>query len=108
MVREGRDMTHTERLKLRGLRVGDYVTCSYRMPNDSQPWIHPAWVGVILQPGSDPKQWNGSNSESTFCDIAGVVKVQYLDENGNPAFSHHDHIDSLRATDKQTTYWIRP
>lgn len=99
-------MTYTEKLANRGLKIGDYVTCEYRsMPSENQPWIHPVHVGVILEAGTDPKAWNGSNSEAVFCGIAGVVKVQYFDVDGKPSFTQHDRIDSLSATMARKAYW---
>lgn len=99
-------MTYIEKLASRGLKIGDYVTCEYRMPSESQPWIHPVHVGVIVAAGEDPKQWNGSNSEAVFCGIAGVVKVQYFDVDGKPSFCGHDRIDSLVATPMKRAYWM--
>lgn len=97
---------YTEKLANRGLKIGDYVTCEYRMTEAHQPWLGPIHVGVILEASSDPKRWNGSNSEAVFCGIAGMVKVQYLDVNGKPSFATHDRIDSLVATDKRKAYWL--
>lgn len=81
---------------------GTLVVCQYRMPSVVQPWIHEIQVGVVVQPGIDPEQWNGSNSEQSYCELTGTVPVQY-------AWGiQHDKIDSLMAiSDEEAKYSFR-
>lgn len=73
------------------LQPGTLVICKYRMCSVTQPWIHEIYVGVVLEPGDNPAQWNGHNSERSYCEQTGKTPVSY--DNGR--FTQHDHTDSL-------------
>ncbi len=34
----------------RNIAPGTPVTCTYRMPPTDQPWIHPIYVGIVVDP----------------------------------------------------------
>lgn len=75
------------------VKTGDLVFCLYRMPPLMQPWLGPVWIGEVVEPGDDPKKWNGSNSERQHCEAAGLIKVRY-------AWGvSHEQRDSLRPAD---------
>ncbi len=71
------------------LLPGTLVVCNYRMPSALQPWVAPIWVGIVEEPGNNPAEWNGSNSEQYYCTQHKRARVRY--EFG----IMHDHIDSL-------------
>lgn len=81
-------------------RLGDVVLCCYRLPTPWQFWVHPVHVGVVQEPGDDPNDWNGRNSERHSCQTCGKTPVLY-NAAGNrqgPAsapFRQHDATDSL-------------
>ncbi len=70
---------------------GTLVVCRYRMPSTIQPWVAPIWVGVIEEPGDDPAQWNGRNSEKTYCLDCKKTRVRW------PFGVIHDFTDTLIA-----------
>lgn len=77
-------------------KTGDLVVCSYRMPSVHQPWIHPVWIGAVQEPGDDPEEWNGHNSERHFCEQTGRLPVRYYNPlDRSDCFVRHDDIDSL-------------
>ena len=71
------------------LVAGTLVVCRYRMPSDIQPWVAPIWVGVIEEPGNNPAEWNGRNSEADYCRDLKRARVRY------PFGVMHDHRDAL-------------
>lgn len=87
------------------LVAGTKVVCTYRMPSVHQPWIHPVYIGVIQEPGDDPADWNGKNSERTYCEACEVLPVRYYTNfpyDLDDSFLQHDHIEDLVVvTDKQ-------
>lgn len=86
------------------LQPGTFVICKYRMPSVLQPWIHEIYIGVVLEPGDSPAQWNGTNSERHYCEIAHKTLVSY--DNGR--FTQHDATDSLiPITAEQATLSFR-
>lgn len=89
-------MTYYEMLAGRGLKVGDQVLCSYRMPSDIQWWVAPLWVGVIEDVGRDKDAWNGHNTEEQYCVTCHNVKVRYLDAVSMQGHTQHDSLASLR------------
>jgi len=108
-------MTATvEREARRGLMIytpktGDVVLCSYRLPTPWQHWLHPVHVGVVQEPGDDPKTWNGYNSERHYCERCGYLPVQYNAGEGSieKAFRQHDTVDSLfPAPEGKTAAWM--
>lgn len=70
---------------------GTPVVCRYRMPSAIQPWVAPIWVGTIEEPGDDPAQWNGHNSERAYCLTTKKARVRY------PFGVMHDSVDMLIA-----------
>ena len=60
---------------------GTLVICKYRL----------LWVGTVEEPGDDPAQWNGRNSERHYCEVTGTVRVRY------PFGVQHDSRESLVA-----------
>ncbi len=76
-------------MTINGFEAGQLVVCSYRMPSVLQPWIHDIYVGTVEEPGDDPRQWNGHNSERHYCELTGTVPVNYGE------FRQHDGADSL-------------
>ena len=79
----------TPPVKSTELLPGTLVICRYRMPSPLQPWVAPIWIGVIEEPGDDPAQWNGRNSERTYCLDGKKSRVRY------PFGVMHDHRDAL-------------
>lgn len=78
------------------MEAGTKVVCTYRMPTTHQPWIQPVHIGTIETPSTDPKDWNGRNSEAEYCERCRIAKVRY-------SFGvMYDNIDSLQPlTDEQ-------
>jgi hypothetical protein len=59
------------------MKTGTLVVSKSRMPSAHQPWSHEVYVGKIIEPGDDPADWNGHNSERHYCELMGYAKVQY-------------------------------
>jgi hypothetical protein len=91
--------THIERyhamLAGRGMKVGDQVICTYRLPTPHQWWTAPLWVGVIEEAGTDATSWNGHNSEAYHCANFLYVKVRYLPTSHSAGFTQRDQLCSL-------------
>lgn len=79
------------------IEPGMIVLAEYRMPSSLQPWIHGFHFGVVEAPGTDPREWNGHNSEAVYCETAGLVRVRY------PFGVQHEPADALLAVDDATT-----
>jgi hypothetical protein len=45
---------------------GMLVVCRDRFPHPDQWWIHEIHVGVVETVGTDPTEWNKSNSEEAY------------------------------------------
>lgn len=77
--------------------AGDKVICGYRLPYPHQWWNQPTvFVATVLEPDTDPKTWNGYNSEASYCLATGKLKLQYSwRTEKNPTGIMHDSIDSL-------------
>ena len=71
------------------LAPGTLVLCQYRLPSIVQPWLHDFHVGVIEEAGTDPAEWNSTNSEQEYCAITGRARVRY------PFGVQYDSIRSL-------------
>lgn len=73
------------------LLPGTLVICTYRIPvrPDWEIWTGPLWVGEIEEPGTDPAQWNGDNSEAFYCEHCNRKRVRW------PFGIRHDHTDNL-------------
>ena len=54
---------------------GTLVICRYRM--SSEPPRIPLWIGIIEEPGEDPAEWNGTNSEKYYCTLCKKARVRY-------------------------------
>ncbi len=81
-------------------RPGDVVLCCYRLPTPWQFWLHPVHVGVVQEPGDDPRDWNGRNSERHYCQTCGKTPVLYNAAGSRQGhafapFRQHDATDSL-------------
>jgi hypothetical protein len=87
--------TYEDLLAGRGLKVGDQVLCSYRMPSPNQWWVAPMWVGVIEPVGTDKATWNGHCSEEDYCVQLTCVKVRYLGANGLAGHTQHDSLANI-------------
>lgn len=85
---------YRDMLAKHGLRVGDYVTCEYRMPTKLQYWASMVQVGRIEDAGDDPAAWNGGNSEAQYCVNLGKVRVLYVRD--THAFTLWDSVSALR------------
>lgn len=73
-------------LQFHNFTPGTRVTCAYRMPSESQPWIHPVYVGIVVK----VKGYIGF----------GNVLVRY-------SFGvMRESADSLTATDKKRDYML--
>jgi hypothetical protein len=85
-------------LAIHGFEAGQLVVCRYRLPSELQPWIHDVHVGEVVEPGDDPAQWNGRNSERFYCEAAGYVPVLYCGR--FPCFTCRErHPDGFRQLD---------
>lgn len=90
-------------------KTGDVVLCCYRLPTPWQHWLHPVHVGVVQEPGDDPKAWNGYNSERHYCERCGYLPVVYNAGEGGigEAFRQHDTADSLfPAPEGKAAAWM--
>lgn len=70
-----------------GTRVIDIT----RSPDEFQPWIHPFWFGIVVEPGASREVWNGHNSERYYCETNGKTSVLY-DFGGH----YHENSEYLR------------
>ena len=59
------------------LTPGTLVVCDYRMPTAWQPWLHEIHVGTVEEPGDNPAEWNGHNSERYYCQTCIYTRVRY-------------------------------
>ena len=61
------------------LTPGTPVICTYRIPprHNWDIYVGPLWVGVVEEPGTDPEQWNGRNSEAHYCEVCGSTRLLY-------------------------------
>lgn len=83
-------------------KPGDKVCCCYRLPTVRQWWSPPqVWVAVVLEPGDDPKEWNGHNSERQYCETTGKVKLQYS------WGIMHDAADSLFLAPRDADFEVK-
>lgn len=64
-------------LAIYGFESGQLVVCKYRLPSELQPWVHRIHIGEVVEPEDDPANWNGRDSERTYCQLAGTVPVHY-------------------------------
>lgn len=77
----------------RGLKIGDLVVCTYRVPPSNQWWTVPFHVGVIQdveQPADATK-----TSDARYCAVFGYVKVKYLATEHGTQFTGFTQLDSL-------------
>ncbi len=63
-------------LASRGLKIGDKVVCTYRVPSANQWWTSPFWVGVIQDVSNDGD--DTKSSDARYCSVYQNVKVKYL------------------------------
>lgn len=71
------------------LTPGTLVVCRHRMPSTHQPWLYEIPVGEIEKPGTDPAEWNRTNSEEYYCTLTKKARVRY------PFGVEHDSIEYL-------------
>ncbi len=62
------------------LLPGTSVLCTYRLPpfHDWKRCVGQIHVGVVEEPGTDPTQWNRTNSEANYCEVCKRTKVRYV------------------------------
>lgn len=81
--------------------VGDKVLCSYRLPTAHQFWLHEVHVGTVEAAGTDPKTWNGHNSEADYCASCKVLRINY------GTFTQHDSVDSLVPAPQSAPFMLQ-
>jgi hypothetical protein len=64
-------------LAVHGFEAGQLVVCRYRLPSKIQPWVNDVHVGEVVEPGDNPAEWNGHNSERHYCEVTSSVPVLY-------------------------------
>ena len=88
-------------MPINGFEADDLVVCAYRLPSPIQPWVGGVHVGRVLEPGDDPADWNGHNSERDYCQHTNRVPVAYCQDypcgtcQQEGGFQQHDDADAL-------------
>ena len=77
----------------RGMKIGDLVVCTYRVPSANQWWTAPFHVGVI-QDVEEPVNASVA-SDARHCAVNGYVKVSYLPTEHGTQFQGFTQLDSL-------------
>lgn len=77
----------------RGMKIGDLVVCTYRVPSANQWWTSAFHVGVIQdveRPADSTKA-----SDARYCAVHGYVKVSYLPTEHGTQHGGFTQLDSL-------------
>lgn len=80
----------------RGMKIGDLVVCTYRVPSANQWWTAPFHVGVIQDVNETPDENSRmATSDARYCAVHGYVKVSYLPTEHGTQFQGFTQLDSL-------------
>src|SRR5688572_21906831 len=99
------------------MKPGDVVISRYRMPCPHQWWNSALHIGVVEEPGDDPKEWNGTNSERHYCEVCKKSRVRYawgvmhdstenLMDYNDPAVK--DHLVTVYGENVSRLQWTAP
>jgi hypothetical protein len=94
-------------MPVNGFEAGDLVVCAFRLPSPTQPWVGGVHVGRVLEPGDDPADWNGHNSERDYCQATNLVPVAYCQAypcgtcRREGGLQQHDPADALTKVTAQ-------